>query len=347
MRIALGPLPYVGGTRTHILNIAKYSSHKINLIEYSPLSFYYPRYKGKGFLIRHKIPFTDPYGYYLAKLVLSKYDVVHTHGHPHWCDIYKKPKKSKAKYIHTVHQIYYKEDYDDKIWPWFNVLNERLFQYCKEADVVISVSRWVQEVLEERGIQSVYIPNAVDLEECEKANASVFRKKYNIDKDFFIFVGSMTKLKRPNLFIELAKRMPDKVFVMIGTGTSNAELKRSITQLPENIIGLGRMDHQDVLNAIAASRVVIVPSSKETCSAVMLEGMACKKPVIATDSSGLKEVSTDKNLLFKLDNINELQEKAYKAWDDPTLGLSGYEKVKKEYDCRIVIKQIDRLYEDI
>ena len=341
LNVAIGPVPYVSGTRTHILNIVKYSKQKFNLIGYSPLSFYSPLYKGSGFLLRHKIPFIDPYGYYLAKIVLPKYDIVHTHGHPYWWDIYKKPKRSKAKYLHTVHQIYFEEDtQNEKRWVTENILNKRMLQYCKQADIVISVSRWLQQQLKEQGINSVQISNGVDIEECEKANASLFREKYNIREDFFLFVGNTSRLKRADLFLELAKKMPDKLFVMCGVGTSDISA-------PQNVIALGHLLHKDVLNAMAACKVCIIPSSKESFSIVLVEAMACKRPVVATNSTGVKEnISGNKDgYLFELDDLDDLYEKACKAWDNPQIGIIGYKKIKQKYDLKVVVKQVDELYE--
>lgn len=345
LNVAIGPVPYVGGTRTHILNIVKYSKQKFNLIRYSPLSFYSPIYRGSGFLLRYKIPFIDPCGYYLATRVLPKYDIVHTHGHPHWWDLYKKPKKIKAKYIHTVHQIYFEEDaQNEKRWVTENILNERMFQYCRRVDVVISVSKWLQGELEERGIDSVHIPNGVDIEKCEKANASLFREKYNIREDFFLFVGNTSRLKRAGLFIELAKKMPDKIFVMCGVGTSDISIS-----VPKNVIALGCLTHKDVLNAMAACKVCIVPSSKESFGIVILEAMACKKPVVATNITGMKEIVSGikDGHLFELDNLDDLFEKTCKVWDNPKMGIDGYNKVKRSYDWKNVIKMVDRLYESI
>ena len=341
LNVAIGPVPSVSGTRTHILNIVKYSKQNFNLIECSPLSFYSSSYKGSGFLLRHKIPFIDPYGYYLAKKVLPKYDIVHTHGHPYWWDLYKKPKKSKAKYIHTVHQVYFEEDTQNKkSWVYESILNKRLFQYCKQVDVVISASKWLQEELEERGIGSVYIPNGVDMEECEKADASLFREKYTVREDFFLFVGHSGRLKRADLFIELAKKMPDRLFVMCGVGTSDISV-------PRNVIALGHLSRRDVLNAMAACKAVMVPSSKESFPSVLLETMSCKKPVVATNSTGMKEIISDikDGYLFELDNLDDLYEKACKAWDNPKMGIMKYEKVKN-YDWKNVIKKIDKLYEN-
>ena len=342
LNVAIGPVSLVSGTRTHILNIVKYSRHKCNLVEYSTLSFYSPLYRGSGFFLRHKIPFIDPYGFYLAKKVLPKYDIVHTHGHPYWWDLYKRPKRSKAKYIHTVHQIYYKEDYDAKLWSWLSVLNERLFSYCKQADIVISVSEWLQQELKEEGIDSVHIPNGVDVGECEKADASLFREKHNIKEDFFLFIGHTGRLKRVNLFLELANKMPDMLFVVCGPETTDITV-------PRNVVALGHLSHKDILDAIAACKVFIMPSSKESFSSVLLEAMACKKPVVVTNSTGMKETVCDNKdgYLFELDDINDLHEKACKAGDNHKLGISGYQKIKQKYDLKVVVKQIDELYEKL
>jgi glycosyltransferase involved in cell wall biosynthesis len=320
--------------------LVKYSRQEFKLIQYSPLSFYYPRYKGSGFLLRHEIPHTDPYGYYLAKILLPKYDIVHTHGHPHWFDVYKKPQNSKAKYIHTVHQIYYKEDATDpKRWKTEEILNRRLVEYCSQADLVISVSKWLQQQLNDMKIDSIYIPHGIDVERCEKANPSNFRKKYQIKDDFFLFIGNNSRLKRANLFIKLADMMPERLFIMCGVGLSDQK---------RNLISLGHLNYSDVLDAIAASKVLIVPSSKETFSSVILEGVACNKPIVATNSSGMKEIlNFDKDRLFSLDNISELKEKASKAWENGNINLREYKLIKEKFDFKNIAKETDKIYEGL
>ena len=342
VNVAIGPVPWVSGTRTHILNLVKYSSCEFKLIEYSPLSFYYPLYRGSGFLLRHEIPHIDPYGYYLAKFVLSKYNIVHTHGHPHWFDVYRKPQNSKAKYVHTVHQIYYKEDTEDlKRWKTEEILNKRLVKYCSQADAVISVSKWLQHQLNEMNIESIYIPHGIDVERCENAKSSNFRKKFHIKDEFFLFVGNNSRLKRAYLFMKLADMMPERLFVMCGVGLSNPKVT-------SNLISLGHLRYDEVLDAIAACKVLIVPSSKETFSSVILEGIACNKPIVATNSSGIKEIlSFDKDCLFSLDNISELKEKANKAWENGKVNSREYKSIKEEYDFKNIAKKIDKSYESL
>jgi glycosyltransferase involved in cell wall biosynthesis len=294
-----------------------------------------------GFLIRHNIPVVDPYGFFISKYVLPKSDVVHTHGHPHWLDIYKKPKNSQACYIHTVHQIYYKEDSQNKTrWHTEYLLNNRLFDYCHECDVVISVSKWLQQELLESGINSIYIPNGVDFSKCAKADPISFRNKYNIHGDFFLFVGNGSYLKRADLFLMLARRMPDKLFVLCGVG-----LDYCLNM--DNVISLGHLPHDDLLDVIAACKVLVVPSMKETTSLALLEGLASKKIVVATNSSGMKEVMGNcKKYLFTPNDEMDLYEKALSAWDSDFPSGTFYKKLHQNYDIKNIVGKIDRLYEE-
>ena len=164
----------------------------------------------------------------------------------------------------------------------------------------------------------------------------------NLKEDFFLFVGHTGRLKRVDLFLELANKMQDMLFVICGPGTLDISV-------PRNVIALGRLPHKEVLDAIAACKVFIMPSSKESFSSVLLEAMACKKPVVVTNSTGMKETVWDNKdgYLFGLDDFNALHEKACKAWDNPKLGINGYQKIKQKYDLKVVVKQIDELYEKL
>lgn len=342
--IAIGPVIKTekSGTQIHVSNIIKFSKYNLKSITNSTLSIYYRKYSTKyvHFLRKYHIEKLDLYGLYLSHFVLPKYDLIHLHGHPYWPELYRLPKKRHAKYVHTVHQIYSQDDYDKKIWQVVKYQNERMFRACLNSDIVISVSKWLQQELKEYNIDSIHIPNGVNIEESKEADASLFRGKYNIKEDFFLFVGRAESCKQVDLFIKLAKKMPDKLFVMCGI---------SGVSIPRNIITLSFLPHNDVLNAMAACKVLIMPSSRESCPTVLLEAMACKKPVVATNSTGMKEIITNSKdgYLFEKGNVEDLYEKACKAWKNPKLGLNGYKKVKEKYDWKIVIKQIDMLYEKL
>ncbi len=323
-KIAIGPLVGgYGGTTQHIKNIIKYSKYDFSPIYPSKLSFYYNNNwfvkRIGGRLLKYKIVGADLWGLYISKIKLPKLEIVHLHGHPYWPEVYLKRKNNYTKYIHTVHQIYFEEDcYNEKEWRNKKYLNELMFKSCRESDVVISVSKWMQPILLSKGIKSVYIPNGVNLKECEEANSDEFKKKYKVEVPFYLFGGDIRKYKRPELFVKLAENIPDKIFVMVGNGTteSNLKLQLNIKKIPQNLICIGPLNHSDYLSAISACKVFVLPSKNETFGISLLEAMACGKPVVASDNAGPKEIiDKGKNgFLFKPDNFLDLLEKANLAW---------------------------------
>jgi len=356
MKIAIGPLVgQYGGVTQHIRNIIQHSKYSHRPITPSPFSVYYSnswfKRVAESLLRKYRIDQADPYGLFLSHAFSSKFDIVHLHGHPYWPEIYRKPKNSRAKYIHTVHQVYLKEDsFSLREWHFRRWLNSLLFKFCRESDTVISVSKWLQKLLYNEYIESIYIPNGVCVKECESANPVRFRLKYNIEGDFFLFAARIDKYKRPELFVELAKKMPTKLFVMIGKDVTLESLRAYVKcDIPKNIVCLGELPYCDVMDAFAACKVFVLPSKNEVFGITLLEAMACKKPVVAADNAGPKEIVIHgiDGFLFEPDDVNDLHEKSCMAYDHPEIGERGYMKVKENFDWSIVIKQIDKEYEKL
>lgn len=350
LNVAIGPVSSLGGTRQHILSIVEYSKHNLHIIKSSPFSLYYSRYRGVGFTLarRPNLPLFDPYCVFMAGVILPKYDVVHFHGYPLWRDLFIKPRNTHAKYVYTVHQIYFRDEFmNEKSWRTFDNLNKRMIQYCRKADTVISVAKHAQNYLKDKySIDSVYIPNCFDFYSCEKAQPQRFREKYGIRDDFYLYIGGFSVLKRPQFFIELAKRMQNRLFVMCG---SNSNLQRYyLKNKLKNLIYLGYLSHEDVLDSISACRVLVVPSIREMFSIAIIEGMACKKPVVATNTTGPNEIIKDgiNSYLFETDDLDDLYKKACLAWEHSEVGERACEKIKR-FSCRVIIKQIDDFYENI
>ena len=59
----------------------------------------------------------------------------------------------------------------------------------------------------------------------------------------------------------------------------------------QNIIGIGRTENREELSVLySAAHIFINPSMEESFSLVTVEAMACGTPVIALDTSAVKEL---------------------------------------------------------
>jgi glycosyltransferase involved in cell wall biosynthesis len=81
--------------------------------------------------------------------------------------------------------------------------------------------------------------------------------------------------------------MPDTVFVIIGN-------REKTSDLPENVVELGRVEDQQALSAwYAAADAVLLTSKKETFSMVTVESLCCGTPVVGSAVGGIPEIIVD------------------------------------------------------
>ena len=108
---------------------------------------------------------------------------------------------------------------------WQKEFNRTFIEVASKADVKISVSKWQQIFYKEKfNIDTLYIPNGVDVVKCDKANADVFYKKYGL-KNFILNVSRHDPVKNPKEFVLLAQAMPEYNFVIIGNGLTKELFK--------------------------------------------------------------------------------------------------------------------------
>lgn len=167
------------------------------------------------------------------------------------------------------------------------------------------------------------------------------------EKVEFLFIARIMKEKGIDQYLEAAeyikKKYPNTVFHILGNcdedyiGILNDMEKKGIVTYH------GRQD--DVREFHKFSHCTIHPTYyPEGMSNVLLESAACGRPVITTNRPGCQEIVDDgktgylieeKNSKDLIDKIKKFINLDYEA--KKKMGLSGREKVKKEFDRNIVV----------
>lgn len=137
----------------------------------------------------------------------------------------------------------------------------------------------------------------------------------------------ITEARNPKLFNEIALRFPDYNFVWIGDG----ELNTLITAPNIRITGWF-MQRNDVLKEINALDIYIQTSLWEGLPIAVLEAMAMKKPVLATNSIGNKDVVSHNETGFLFNDINELGDYIGILKNEETRTLFGEKALVKCHD---------------
>jgi glycosyltransferase involved in cell wall biosynthesis len=195
--------------------------------------------------------------------------------------------------------------------------------------------------------KSFYIPNCVwekRVEEISQNSKSNVKKKLFGNDDQFIAIctGEVKYRKGQDLIIENLKLICNLIpnFKLLLLGRQNQtfvkELKSSLKKMNlEKRVEF--IPHQpNAIEYIYAADVLLQPSRSEALPRTILEAMALKTPIVASDVDGIPELVEDNTsaILFTLSNIdkmikgihtifsndsfrNQITEKAYKRyWDN-------------------------------
>lgn len=179
----------------------------------------------------------------------------------------------------------------------------RSWQLMKEAFddfgnrlIVASVSPW----LENRAKQSPILAKAQHATVLNGLDTNVFklygkqegRKHFGLPNDKRIvfhatpsFSTDKGSLKGGYYVCELAKIMPEELFLVAGSHAGNIEL-------PNNVIVLGQINNQnDLAWLYALSDVTVLTSKRETFSMVTAESLSCGTPVVGFKAGGPEEIT--------------------------------------------------------
>lgn len=179
----------------------------------------------------------------------------------------------------------------------------------------------------------------------------------------FLFIGRLIKDKGIFEYISAAryirKKFPHAVFNVIGPFWTQNLKKNTITQSQlQNWIDEGVIDYhgekKDVRKFIAEADCIVLPSYREGTSNTLLEAASMGKPVIATNTTGCKEIVTDTvtgflcNVKDEHDLAAKMEQMILLSVDERNeMGKKARIKIIKEYDKQIVIDAYSKAIGDV
>lgn len=335
--VLLGPnYAAFGGVRGHLQAIQKYSSLSVEAFPPDWLASRIGLYGCQTRLQNLSYNFDA-----------SACTAIHSHVYPdfiNWCR--HQQRERSAFWVHTYHLNYYPEHGGGTLESWQSDINQCLISVARDADFRMSVSRWqVVELRERFGIESVYVPNGVDVAACLRSNADRFRSRYKLDR-FILYVGRNDPVKNPLEFVRLAERMPEFVCVMIGGGLTAESLSGGGGQLPCNLRVLGSQDSGAVADAIAAAAVLVVTSLREGLPTLVLEGLIQGTPLVVPDEPGCLEAVAGGRFaeVYCRGDVDELVDRVRIQIERRRRDIGGLDFVRRFFDWRQIAPHLDRIF---
>jgi glycosyltransferase involved in cell wall biosynthesis len=261
----------------------------------------------------------------------------------------------RMKKIIVVHDVVNIEF--QKTMQWRNVLaNKLLFRYSiMKTDIIWTNSHYTRQKVEQ------YFPKRLcqDIFTGASVNRTIYKsltltdeqrwqmmQKYQIDKDFILFVGSLEPRKNLNFLLslmpELYRRKQLQMVVVGGSGWKNSSI-RSIVEdkdFPrESTVFCGFVPNEDLVKLYHLARCFVSASLNEGFGMPQLEALLCGCPIVTAHNSAMIEMAEGKdgaNTVEGYDQETWIQTIIHVAEERPKVNTAQL----ANYDWDIVLKKL-------
>jgi len=241
---------------------------------------------------------------------------------------------------------------------WFTLRN-----FCTR---IITVS----EKTREHYIQLTKIPatkiitmyNGIDLEKFRVVDSSTsnrIRSSFEIpnERSMICTIAVLREPKGIQYMIEalpeILERIPNAFYLVIGDGDYAKELKSlAVThKVEKRVVFAGH--RTDIPEILASSDVFVLPTLGDALPTVLIEALAAKKPIIASNVGGVPEIITNEvtGILVPPADAKMLATACLRVLQNKSLAKklaeNGYQTVKQKFDVDTQVKQLSNLYQQL
>ena len=267
----------------------------------------------------------------------------------------------KTKILYNAHGWYFNAQISNIKKKIFVVIEKIL---AVKTNKIINISKSEHESALKHKIapekKMCVIENGIDFTKFENNDKyrEETRKKYHVKNDEIVIgvVGRLTEQKDPLTMIkafELVHKENRNVRLMyVGSGNLEEDVKQYAKEknILDKIIITGWVD--DVEQYIPAFDIAVLPSKWEGFGLVLIEYMACDKPIIATNVGGISDIIEN----FKNGILCSVQD--YKTIGETIIKLIKNENLKKQiiyqnkvyrekYNIQNVINNHIKIYKEV
>ncbi len=259
----------------------------------------------------------------------------------------------KTKILYNAHGWYFNAQISDKKKKLFALI-ERILAIKTDKIINISKSEYDSalkyKIAPEK--KMCIIENGIDFTKFQNNDKyrEETRKKYDITENEIVIgvVGRLTEQKDPITMIKafelVNKENKNTRLMYVGSGELEEEVKQFAKEhdILDKVIITGWVDN--VEKYIPAFDIAVLPSKWEGFGLVLIEYMACNKPIIATNVGGIKDIikNEENGLLFKKESEQQLCnviEKYIKNEKFASKCIEKNKKYMKKYNIAVLINK--------
>ena len=242
--------------------------------------------------------------------------------------------------------------------PKYFFLKRLILFTLKRAHTVIAVSQSLKDLILKMGYfhnKVFVIHNGVRHDIFYPMDKIKARRSLNfsVDRKIILFIGSLIQIKGIDVLLRAFANMSEKNhsnLVIIGKGELDYHLKALAEKLhiESRVHFMGSRKHDEISLWLNACDVFCLPSRNEGFPTVIVEALACGRPVVATKVGGIPEAVTNDTLgiLVEPNNTEELAATLNKAlekeWDYQAIAEYG-----KRFSWNTIAEEYTELYKNV
>jgi len=242
---------------------------------------------------------------------------------------------------------------DPLIWKYYSfsqkIFNQILHYWelktLKQADVIISISRYTQKKLTELlGFDSVVIYPGINTNLFMPLSSQIHNKPFQL-----LFVGNPSKRKGADLLPIIMQKLGPGYLLRYTSGL-NKNPYPGLNQT--NTISLGKLNLKQLISEYQRCDALLFPSRLEGFCFAVAEAMACSKPIVCSNCSSLPELVINQKggFLCKSEDVDDFVDKIQLLANKPALvkkmGIFNHQRIINSFSLPKMALQFIKLYEN-
>lgn len=230
------------------------------------------------------------------KRILKKeeFDVVYLHTSlaAFWVRMAMKGLKKRPYVVNTVHGYLF-GDNSSKIHNAVYLACEKILKKQTDDIVVMNSEDYEIATKNKLCLKDVYFSKGMGV---RFRSAQEMVEKPRRDKISLAFVGEISKRKNQLLLVRAMKRLPEYTLTLVGDGDGRAEIEEYINKegLSDRVFITGFT--KNAYGYIAACDIYVSASNIEGLPFNIMEAMYSKKPIVASDIKGQRDLLSPSQL---------------------------------------------------
>lgn len=287
----------------------------------------------------------------LVSNYLDKYDLVHVHIFPtsYIVALASLLNKNAAPIVFTEHSAFNRRT-SNSIFKYIEI-----FIYSRFSNIIAvspEVKEFVVKYLDVDKNKIITIVNGVDIQKMNLQPA-ISRDDLEVSKNdiLVLMAARFSKEKDYQTLIRAFTHLPSQFkLIMCGDGPERQACETLVKELKLENRALFLGNRSDIYSIIKTADIAVLSSYFEGLPLSVLEYMAAKKPVVATNVEGMNKLVEGAGVLFKVGNDKELAEQILKLGMDSAyyddVSQKCYDRVQK-YSLDVMVENYIDEYEKV